>query len=437
MCQLLIFSSCMLRVRDIIIAHTERRILMNPVERLLKYTAIRTPSDEYSSSVPSSSCQFELAQHLCRELFTMGITDVKVDTKCYLYAHIPPTPGYEDRPALGFIAHLDTVSDFCSHHISPEIHEDYNGRDLPLGTSGRILSPEMFPHLKDLKGRTLITSDGTTILGADDKAGIAEIMTVAEQILTDDIPHGPLSIAFTPDEEIGMGAEHFDLEAFGADFAYTLDGDTEGEIQYENFNAAKAVFDICGVNVHPGSAKDVMVNASLVAMEISSLLPPDETPRETEGYEGFYHLIDMKGDVSQAKLRYIIRDHDSARFEQRKECLKKAADAMNRKWGRGTVTLTITDQYRNMSEIIGNCMHLIENAKKACDAAGVTPLVLPIRGGTDGAQLSFKGLPCPNLGTGGHGYHGPYEHITAEGMDASCRIVLELIRIYAEDFPKG
>lgn len=405
---------------------------MNPVERLLKYVTIRTPSDECSDSVPSSACQFELAQHLHRELFTMGVTDVKVDTQCYLYAHIPPTPGYEDRPVLGFIAHLDTVSDFCSHRISPEIHEDYDGRDLPLGTSGRILSPEMFPHLVGLKGRTLITSDGTTILGADDKAGIAEIMTVAEKLMAREIPHGPVSIAFTPDEEIGMGAEHFDLDEFGADFAYTLDGDTEGEIQYENFNAARAVFDIQGVNVHPGSAKDVMVNASLVAMEINSLLPPSETPRETEGYEGFYHLLDMKGDVSQAQIRYIIRDHDSSRFEQRKDLLREIAGAMNRKWGRDTVTLSITDQYRNMSEIIADSMHLIENAKKACDAAGVKPLILPIRGGTDGAQLSFKGLPCPNLGTGGHGYHGPYEHITAEGMEASCRIALELVRIYAE-----
>ena len=215
---------------------------MKAFEKLLKYAAIRTPSDEESDTVPSSACQFELAQHLYRELFTMGITDVKMDTQCYLYAHIPATPGYEDRPKLGFIAHLDTVSDFCDHRIIPEIHEDYNGRELPLGTSGRVLSPDMFPHLKDLKGRTLITSDGTTILGADDKAGIAEIMTMAERILDENIPHGPISIAFTPDEEIGMGAAHFDVEEFGADFAYTLDGDTEGEIQYENFNAAKAEF---------------------------------------------------------------------------------------------------------------------------------------------------------------------------------------------------
>lgn len=405
---------------------------MKPFERLLKYISIRTPSDEASTTVPSSTCQFELAWHLHRELFTMGITDVKVDTKCYLYAHIPPTPGYEDRPVLGFIAHLDTVSDFCDHKIIAEIHEDYNGKELPLGTSGRVLSPDMFPHLKDLEGRTLITSDGTTILGADDKAGIAEIMTVAERLLTEDIPHGPVSIAFTPDEEIGMGAAHFDLEEFGADFAYTLDGDTEGEIQYENFNAAKAEFQIRGVNVHPGSSKDVMVNAALVAMEINSLLPAGETPRDTDGYKGFYHLTDTKGDVGEAVLRYIIRDHSAEKFEQRKETLRSIEKQMNAKWGRGTVTLTLTDQYRNMAEIISGCMHLIENAEKACRRAGVEPLILPIRGGTDGAQLSFKGLPCPNLGTGGHGYHGPYEHITAEGMDAACSIALELVKLYAE-----
>ncbi len=409
---------------------------MNPSERLLTYAGIRTPSDESSDTSPSSACQFELAQHLSRELFTMGITDVKVDPKCYVYAHIPATPGLENRPKLGFIAHLDTVSDFCDRRIVPVVHIDYDGRDLPLTEGGIVLSPDMFPHLRELKGRTLITSDGTTILGADDKAGIAEIVTMAERILSEDIPHGQISIAFTPDEEIGMGAAHFDLDAFDADFAYTLDGDTEGEIQYENFNAAKAVFDIRGVNVHPGSSRDVMINAALVAMEINSLLPSQETPRDTEGYEGFFHLTDMEGDVAHARLNYIIRDHDSAKFEQKKELLKSIEKQMNRKWGRGTVTLTLTDQYRNMAEIIADSMHLIENAKKACESAGVTPLILPIRGGTDGAQLSFRGLPCPNLGTGGHGYHGPYEHITAEGMEAACRIAIELVKIYAND-PKS
>ncbi len=407
---------------------------MRAYERLLKYVTVRTPSDENSTSVPSSSCQFELAQMLIREFITLGITDAKVDETCYVYAHIPATKGYEDKPKLGFIAHLDTVSDFCDRKIVPVVTEDYNGRELMLGgIEGRVLSPQMFPHLKDLKGRTLITSNGDTILGADDKAGIAEIMTLAERLVNDNIPHGPVSIAFTPDEEIGMGAAHFNLEKFNADYAYTLDGDTEGEIQYENFNASKAVFEIEGVNVHPGSAKDVMRNASLVAMEINSLLPSDETPGNTDGYDGFFHLVDMKGDVAHARLHYIIRDHDTKKFEEKQQLLKDITRQMNAKWGIGTVKLTLTEQYRNMSEIIKDgYMHLIDNAKKACQNAETAPLILPIRGGTDGAQLSFKGLPCPNLGTGGHGYHGPYEHITAEGMDKTVDIALELVKIYAE-----
>lgn len=405
---------------------------MNCTERLLEYVAIRTPGDEESDATPSTACQFELAQHLHREFLTMGITDVTVDEKCYLYAHIPATPGYEDRVKLGFVAHMDTVSDFCDHRPIPVIHENYNGRELPLGQSGRVLSPEMFPHLKDLTGRTLITSDGTTILGVDDKAGVAEIMTLAETLIAGDIPHGPVSIAFTPDEEIGRGADHFDLRAFDADFAYTLDGDTEGEIQYENFNAGKAVFRITGVNVHPGSAKDVMVNAALVATEISSLLPADETPRGTEGYEGFFHLTGIKGNEGEAELNYIIRDHDARRYEERTALLEDICRKMNEKWGENTVRLTITEQYRNMAEIIADHMHLIDNAKLACKRVGVTPLVLPIRGGTDGARLSFEGLPCPNLGTGGHCYHGPYEHATSEGMETAYRIALELVKIYAE-----
>lgn len=406
---------------------------MDCLERFLKYTAIRTPSDETSDTAPSSACQFELAQHLHRELFTMGITDVKVTHHCCLYAHIPATPGYEDRPRLGFIAHLDTVSDYCDSRIIPIVHEDYNGGELALGTSGRILSPSMFPHLRNLKGQTLITSDGTTILGADDKAGIAEIMTVAEHLVTENIPHGPVCIAFTPDEEIGRGTSHFDPEEFGADFAYTLDGDTEGEIQFENFNACRADFDIHGVNVHPGSAKDIMVNAALVAAEICSLFPEDETPRSTDGYDGFYHLTDITGDVAHASLSCLVRDHDSEHFSKRKNVLREIEKTINRKYGQNTVRLTLTDEYSNMSQIISGHMHLIEHAKEACLRAGVTPLIVPIRGGTDGARLSFMGLPCPNLGTGGHGYHGPYEHITTEGMEHSMQVALELVKIYADE----
>jgi len=383
-------------------------VIVKAYERLLKYMVVRTPSDENSETVPSSQCQFDLAHLLETEMKELGLTDIYLDDQCYLYGKLPATEGLEDKPAIGFIAHMDTVSDFCDHDITPVITENYNGEDLALGTSGLTLSTETFPHLKDLKGRTLITSDGTTVLGADDKAGIAEILTVIEQLQEQNIPHGPICVAFTPDEEIGTGASHFDVERFGADYGYTLDGGTEGEIQYENFNACKACFDIAGVSVHPGSSKDTMINASLVAMEINSLLPAMETPRGTEDYEGFYHLVSMSGDCSKAQLNYIVRDHDKNFFEARKRTLTLIEKNLNAKWGEGTVKLTLTDQYKNMAEIIAGCMHLIDNAKQACENAGIEALILPIRGGTDGCQLSFKGLPCLNLGTGGHAYHGPY-----------------------------
>lgn len=404
---------------------------MKAYERLLKYVAVRTPSDENSETVPSSQCQFDLAKMLEEEMKALGLTGVHTDSQCYLYGKIPATPGYEDKTAIGFIAHMDTVSDFCGHEIKPVITENYDGEDLVLGESGRVLSSDTFGHLKGLKGRTLITTDGTTILGADDKAGIAEILTMAERLRDENIPHGPVSVAFTPDEEIGTGAAHFSVEDFGAEYAYTLDGDTEGEIQYENFNACKARFDIRGFNVHPGSSKDTMINASLLAMEINSLLPGMETPMGTEDYEGFYHLISMSGECGEAQLNYIVRDHSKEFFEARKHTLRLIEKNMNEKWGEGTVKLTITEQYKNMAEIINGCMHLIDNAKTACERAGVKPLILPIRGGTDGCQLSFKGLPCPNLGTGGHAYHGPYEHITVEGMDKSVDIIMELVKLYA------
>ena len=407
-------------------------VIVKAYERLLKYVVVRTPSDENSETVPSSQCQFDLAHLLEEEMKELVLTDIYLDDQCYLYGKLPATKGLEDKPAIGFIAHMDTVSDFCDHDITPVITENYSGEDLALGTSGLTLSTETFPHLKDLKGRTLITSDGTTVLGADDKAGIAEILTVIEQLQEQNIPHGPICVAFTPDEEIGTGASHFDVERFGADYGYTLDGGTEGEIQYENFNACKACFDIAGVSVHPGSSKDTMINASLVAMEINSLLPGMETPRGTEDYEGFYHLVSMSGDCSKAQLNYIVRDHDKNFFEARKRTLTLIEKNLNAKWGEGTVKLTLTDQYKNMAEIIAGCMHLIDNAKQACENAGIEALILPIRGGTDGCQLSFKGLPCPNLGTGGHAYHGPYEHITIEGMDKTVAMVTELVKLYTK-----
>lgn len=405
---------------------------MRAYERFLTYAAIRTPSDENSTTSPSSKCQFELADLLKDEMLAIGIADAHVTEYCYVYGTIPATPGLESKPKIGFVAHMDTVSDYCDHDIKPIVHENYDGGDLALGTSGRTLSVKDFPHLLSLKGRTLITTDGTTVLGADDKAGIAEIMTMAERLIKENIPHGTICIAFTPDEEVGAGTAHFDVEKFGADFAYTLDGDSEGEIQYENFNACKADFEITGFGVHPGSSKDTMINACLVAMEINQMLPGCETPRGTEDYEGFFHLTNMSGDVTSAELHYIIRDHDKDYFEMRKNTLRLIEKDLNAKWGEGTVKLTITEQYKNMSEIIAGCMHLIENAKQACVNANVAPQILPIRGGTDGCQLSFKGLPCPNLGTGGHAYHGPYEHITVEGMDQATDIVLELVKIYAK-----
>lgn len=405
---------------------------MRAYERFLTYAAIRTPSDENSTTSPSSKCQFELADLLKDEMLAIGIADAHVTEYCYVYGTIPATPGLESKPKIGFIAHMDTVSDYCDHDIKPIVHENYDGGDLALGTSGRTLSVKDFPHLPSLKGRTLITTDGTTVLVADDKAGIAEIMTMAERLIKENIPHGTICIAFTPDEEVGAGTAHFDVEKFGADFAYTLDGDSEGEIQYENFNACKADFEITGFGVHPGSSKDTMINACLVAMEINQMLPGCETPRGTEDYEGFFHLTNMSGDVTSAELHYIIRDHDKDYFEMRKNTLRLIEKDLNAKWGEGTVKLTITEQYKNMSEIIAGCMHLIENAKQACVNANVAPQILPIRGGTDGCQLSFKGLPCPNLGTGGHAYHGPYEHITVEGMDQATDIVLELVKIYAK-----
>ena len=405
---------------------------MKAYERLLKYVVVRTPSDEESTTVPSSDCQFELANMLVKELQELGVANAYIDDKCFVYGKIPATKGYENCPKIGFMAHMDTVSDFCDHNIVPVITENFNGEDLVLGTSGRVLKVKNFPHLPSLKGRSLITSDGNTILGVDDKAGIAEIMTAVERLVNENIPHGQICVAFTPDEEIGTGSHSFNVPEFDADFAYTLDGDCEGEIQYENFNACSAKFEIEGFSVHPGSSKDTMINACLVAMDINHLLPDADTPRNTEGYEGFFHLTDIFGDVGHATLNYIVRDHNMATYEARKNTLRHIEKIMNEKWGEGTVTLTIKEQYRNMAEIIEPCMHLIENAKKAAQNIGITPFVTPIRGGTDGSHLSFEGLPCPNLGTGGYAFHGPYEHTTIEGMDKATDMILELISLYAK-----
>lgn len=405
---------------------------MRAYERLIEYVKVPTPSAEESTTHPTSQCQFDLANKLVEELKTLGAVDVRVDGHCYVYGKIPASAGYEGKTKLGFISHMDTVSDFADHAVRPLVHPDYDGEDLKLGESGRVLEKSVFPHLSELKGRTLITSDGTTILGADDKAGIAEIMTMVEELEKRDIPHGQISIGFTPDEEVGQGADLFDVPGFGAEFAYTVDGGREGEIEYENFNASGAKIKITGFNVHPGSSKDTMINAAEVACEIQSLLPEKENPRYTEGYEGFYHLTGMKGDVACAEMEYIIRDHDAEKFAAKEAYLREVAEKMNQKYGKGTVELEIHEQYRNMAEKIQPCFHLIENAQKAARRAGIQPQVLPVRGGTDGARLSYMGLPCPNLGTGGYACHGPYEHVTAEGMDQTVELLLELVKIYSE-----
>ena len=405
---------------------------MRAYERLIKYAMVPTASNENSAAVPTTECQFNLAHILVNELQEMGVKNARVDDKCYVYASIPATPGCEDSKVLGFISHMDTAPDFSGENVKPQIIPDYNGEDVILKGTGDVLKTSDFPELKTLKGRTLITTDGTTLLGADDKAGVAEIMTAAEQLISSDIPHGDIWIGFTPDEEVGRGADLFDLDYFKADFAYTVDGDYEGEVAYENFNAASAVFAVKGVNVHPGEAKDIMVNAALVACEIQSQLPPMETPAHTEGREGFYHLTDMSGDVAAATLSYIIRDHDKVMFETRQKKMQEIADSMNQKYGVGTVTLTIHDSYANMLEIIEKNTYVVDIAKKAISSVGLEPISRPVRGGTDGARLSFMGLPCPNLGTGGYGFHGPFEHISVEGMETAVAVIKEIVRITAE-----
>lgn len=406
---------------------------MRAYERLIQYVQIHTASsDEGPYQVPSTPRQFDLAHLLVKELKELGIPDAHVDGHCYVYGSLPATAGCEKAPKLGFIAHMDTIPDFPGENVKPTLVENYQGQDLPLGNSGRVLSPRDFPSLNRMVGRTLITTDGTTVLGADDKAGVAEIMTMIETIRQENLPHGALAFAFTPDEEIGQGTDFFDVPGFGCDYAYTMDGGEEGEIEYENFNAASATFEVKGFNVHPGSAKNTMINAMLVAMESNAMLPAAEIPARTEGYEGFFHLIAMEGSVEKAVLKYIVRDHDLNRLKGRQQTMELIEKTINEKYGAGTCTLTWKDGYRNMSEKIQDHFHLIDNAVKACELAGVKPNINPIRGGTDGANLSFMGLPCPNLGVGGFGYHGPYEHISIEGMDKAVQVGLNLVELYSK-----
>ena len=400
---------------------------MRAYERLIEYAKIHTASAIDSEETPTTARQLDLSRLLAGQMRALGMEDVYEDGRAYVYGRIPASAGCETKPRVGLIAHIDTVPDFSGENVRPRVVEKYDGGALRLGASGRVLSPEQFPDLALSAGQTLICTDGTTVLGADDKAGVAEILTACERVIGEQRPHGAISVCFTPDEEVGHGAALLDIERLGADFAYTLDGGAVNEINYETFNAAEARWTVKGFNVHPGSAKDTMINASLVAMEINSMLPAGDVPSKTEGHEGFYHLESMSGSVEKAELLYIIRDHDAALFEGRKAEMRHIEKLINESYGAGTAAVEIREQYRNMAERIAGRIELVELAEKAIEDAGFAPVREPIRGGTDGSQLSFRGLLCPNLGTGGYGFHGPYEHITAENMDAAVEIILNII----------
>ena len=403
---------------------------MRAYERFLRYVKVYTTSDPESTAHPTTARQLDLGRMLAEELKALGLADARLDEHGYVYATLPATPGCEAAPGLGFIAHMDTAPGTSGENVQPQLHENYDGGDVTLPATGDVMRVKDFPFLAGMKGQTLITADGTTLLGADDKAGVAEIMTMAERLIAENRPHGKICIAFTPDEEVGQGADLFDVEGFGAAYAYTVDGDDVGEINYENFNAAEALITVHGFSVHPGSAKNAMRSALNIGIEFHNALPACERPEYTENREGFFHLCDMQGDVTTAKLAYIVRDHDAARFVARKAQMQHIAAILNEKYGEGTVELAIHDSYFNMLEKIRPHFHLIENARKAVEAAGLTPVEPPVRGGTDGATLSYKGLPCPNLGTGGFNFHGPFECITIEKMDKAVEILLNLADLY-------
>ena len=404
----------------------------NVTSRLLKYVKVNTISDPKSETLPSTQIQFDLAKILVEDLKEIGVKDASLDENCYVMGSIPGNA--ENAPAIGLIAHMDTSPEFSGENVKPQIIEDYDGNDIVLNKDLNIvMKVSDFPYLADFKGHTLITTDGTTLLGADNKAGIAEIMEVAKYFIDNpDVKHGDIKICFTPDEEVGRGTEKFDLEKFGADFAYTLDGSFEGEIEYENFNAASAVVKIHGTNIHPGSAKHKMKNSLLIAMEFNALLPVFDVPQYTEGYEGFYHLDEAGGTVELTTLEYIIRDHDMEKFTARKEFMTKAAAFINEKYGEGTAEIEIKDSYFNMKEHILPVMHIVDSAVAAMEKTGVKPIVKAIRGGTDGAALSYKGLPTPNIFTGGFNYHGRYEAVSVQSMNKAIATVIEILKSYAQ-----
>ena len=402
------------------------------VERFLRYVAVDTLSDPESETFPSTAKQLTLLNLLLEEMLVMGLADVEIDPHGYVTGTIPATPGCEQKPVIGFISHVDTSPDMTGVEIKPQFVYDYDGEDIRLNESLTMRVAE-FPELSFFKGHTLITTDGTTLLGADDKAGIAEIMTAAEYLMAHpEIPHGTVRIGFTPDEEVGRGVDFFDVENFGANFAYTVDGGFEGELEYENFNAASAKIAVQGRNIHPGYAKDKMINALQVICEINALLPAAQRPEHTEEYDGFYHLVGMNGTVEQATSEYIIRDHSREKFEAKKSYLQSVVNLLEEKYGKGVISLTVKDQYYNMREMVEPHPEVIGRAEKAMRLAGVVPVVRPIRGGTDGSRLSYMGLPCPNLFTGGMNFHGKFEYCSVDTMCRACKTLVHLAKLWGE-----
>ncbi len=398
------------------------------LDRFFRYVRIDTQSDENSDSVPSTSKQLDLARLLVEEMKSMGLQDVSLDDKGYVMGTLPSNCSHT-IPTIGFIAHMDTSPDMSGKHVNPQIIRNYDGKDILLNKKDKIiLSTADFPEILNYRGQDLVTTDGTTLLGADDKAGIAEIMSAMEYLLRHpDVKHGTIRIGYTPDEEIGRGADHFNVNTFGADFAYTLDGGEIGELEYENFNAALATITIRGRNVHPGTAKDKMINAIHLAMELNQMLPVNERPEFTTGREGFFHLIDFTGTVEESKIRYLIRDHDRMKFEEKKKYITGCTNLLNLKYGSDRFNLVLKDQYYNMREKLEPVMHIVNLAEDAMKAEKIKPIIKPIRGGTDGARLSFMGLPCPNLFTGGHNYHGKYEFIPIPSMMKAVKVILRII----------
>lgn len=402
------------------------------IERLISYAKVDTQSNENSQTTPSTPGQLALANMLVEELKEIGMKDVTIDENGYVMATLPSNTEKE-VPTIGFLAHVDTATDFTGKNVNPQVIEQYDGKDIVLESLNVVLSPKEFPELADYAGHTLITTDGTTLLGADNKAGISEIMTAMEYLIAHpEIKHGKIRVAFTPDEEIGRGPHKFDVEAFNAKFAYTVDGGPLGELQYESFNAAAAKITCKGTNVHPGTAKGKMVNAAKIAMQFHAALPENEAPEFTEGYEGFYHLLSIKGDVSETSLSYIIRDFDRDRFNERKDTVQKIANNLKAKYGENSVTVDMNDQYYNMREKIEPVKEIVDIAYKAMKNLDIEPVVKPIRGGTDGSQLSYMGLPCPNIFTGGENFHGKYEYISADNMVKAANVIVEIVKLFEE-----